>query len=242
MTILLLAGTGEAKEIAKGLGMRNVPAIASLAGATRFPGALGLPTRIGGFGGDEGFRKYLRTEGIGAVVDATHPFASRISMRTWVICLEEDVSHCQVLRREWASEPDDDWITIDSEEDAAQFIMPGSVVFVATGRQTLDRFANLRECRIICRQIDPPDRAFPYPNGEYLISRPPFGVNEEYCLFKRLNVDWLIAKNAGGNASRTKLLAARKLGIKVAMINRPPQPDSLKMETAEQALDWVESL
>ena len=242
MTILLLAGTGEAKEIAKGLCGRDVPAIASLAGATRFPGALGLPTRIGGFGGDEGFRRYLRTERISAVVDATHPFASRISMRTWGVCLEEEIPHCQVLRPEWVSEPDDNWTRIDSEEDAAQFIMPGSVVFLATGRQTLNRFSNLKECRIICRQIDPPDGRFPYPNGEYLISRPPFDVDDEYCLFKRLNVDWLITKNAGGNASRTKLLAARELGIKVAMINRPPQPNSFKVETVRQALDWVESL
>ncbi|MGY9032583.1 MAG: cobalt-precorrin-6A reductase, partial [Rhodobacterales bacterium] len=35
MTILLLAGSGEAKEIATGLAALNLPAIASLAGATR---------------------------------------------------------------------------------------------------------------------------------------------------------------------------------------------------------------
>lgn len=242
MTLLLLAGTGEAQAIAKALAQRGVDAIASLAGTTRMPRAMDLPTRHGGFGGTEGFRSYLDDAGVTAVLDATHPFAHDISMRSAAICAERNIPYCQVLRPAWTPEAGDDWTFLTQEEDAARHIAPGATVFLATGRQTLHRFANLSTCRLICRQIDPPDRDFPFPNGAFLLGRPPLSVEEETELFRRLGIDWLIVKNAGGAAPRSKLIAARELGIKVAMITRPPQPDAPRVATVEDALAWIEKL
>ncbi len=242
MTVLLLAGTGQALQIAGAFAKQDIQAIASLAGATRAPKDTGLPTRIGGFGGAEGFRTFLKEENISAVLDATHPFAARISMRSALLCEEEKIPYCQLLRQEWVPEAGDLWTMIDREEDASSEIEDGLTVFLATGRQTLDRFANLASCRLICRQIDPPDREFPFPNGEFLIGRPPFSVEEEVNLFTRLSVDWLIVKNAGGEAPKSKLIAARELGIRVAMIRRPAQPDAVRVETVDAALEWVLSL
>lgn len=242
MTLLLLAGTGEAQQIARALADQHVDCIASLAGATRAPRATGLPTRVGGFGGESGFKAYLTKAGITAVLDVTHPFAYRISLRTARICEEFGLPYCQLLRPEWRPEDGDRWTVLDREESAARHIPAGSNVFLATGRQTLDRFANLAGCRLICRQIDPPDRAFPFPNGEFLVGRPPFSVEEEATLFRKLGVDWLVVKNAGGEAPRSKLVAARQLGIEVAMISRPPQPNGPKVSSVEAALDWVAGL
>jgi precorrin-6A/cobalt-precorrin-6A reductase len=129
---------------------------------------------------------------------------------------------------------------LGAEEEAADVIPVGATVFLATGRQTLQRFANLQGRQLICRQIDPPDGPFPFPGGDYLIGRPPFSVEDEVTLFARLGVDWLVVKNAGGAASRTKLDAARQLGIKVAMIARPPQPEGVKLDSVAAALTWVE--
>ena len=88
MKVLLLAGTGEAREIAKGLaGQKGVDVVASLAGATRNPMDLPCRTRIGGFGGVDGFREELVSGGFQAVIDATHPYAalmsSTVSTRAW---------------------------------------------------------------------------------------------------------------------------------------------------------------
>jgi precorrin-6A/cobalt-precorrin-6A reductase len=240
MTLFLLAGTGEARQIAEALAARGVQAKASLAGATRAPAPLALPTRHGGFGGEAGFRAYLEANGIAAVLDATHPFAHRISARTARVCDSLGLPYAQVLRPEWAPGPGDDWAMLGAEEEAADVIPVGATVFLATGRQTLQRFANLQGRQLICRQIDPPDGPFPFPGGDYLIGRPPFSVEDEVTLFARLGVDWLVVKNAGGAASRTKLDAARQLGIKVAMIARPPQPEGVKLDSVAAALTWVE--
>ncbi|MEO0905880.1 MAG: precorrin-6A/cobalt-precorrin-6A reductase, partial [Pseudomonadota bacterium] len=75
---------GEARQIAMGLQGRD--AVISLAGTTRKPDAQPLPTRIGGFGGEEGFLAFLQEAGITAVLDATHPFAQWITTRTAGIC------------------------------------------------------------------------------------------------------------------------------------------------------------
>ena len=63
MRVLILGGTQEARELEQALGDQ---AILSLA-------------RDGGFGGAQGLQSYVETHGIDAIIDATHPFATRIS-------------------------------------------------------------------------------------------------------------------------------------------------------------------
>lgn len=240
MTLLLLAGTGDARRIA--MRLNGVDAIASLSGATRDPEALPIPTRSGGFGGEAEFARYLDDAGITAVLDATHPYAARITARTAKVCQSRGIPFLQFLRPGWIPEPGDNWTEIACEEDAAKHVPPGATVFLGTGRQTLERFANLAGCHVICRQIDPPSGPFPFAGGEFLIGRPPFSVDDEVALFSRRNIDWLVVKNAGGAASRTKLTAARLLGIPVLMLARPPKGNWPIVDTVDAAMDWVRAL
>lgn len=239
MTLLLLAGTGEAVRLAKEIAAAGIPAVASLAGATRAPKPLGLPTRTGGWGGEAAFRDWLEAEGITAILDATHPFAARISARTQAVARATGRPYLQLLRPEWRPEPGDDWTMLDREEDVAAYVPAGAVVFLATGRQTLDRFANLEGRTVYCRQIDPPDTPFPFTGGQFIVNRPPFSVEDEEALFRKLRVDWLIVKNAGGEVPKTKLTAARNLGIRVGMLRRPPPAGGDVVQTVDAAMDWV---
>ena len=238
MTLLILSGTGEGRQIATKLHEQGVNLTASLAGETRNPKDQAVPLRIGGFGGEDGFRTYLTEAKITAVLDATHPFASAISERSARICAEVGLPYSLYARPAWQAGEEDDWTDLEDESDAAKHIEQGATVFLATGRKTLEHFANLSSCRLICRQIDPPDGPFPFPNGEFLIGRPPFSVEDEIALFKRLNIDWLIVKNAGGMASFSKLEAARALKIKVGMIKRPEMPQAHRVTQIEEAIEW----
>ena len=98
MTVLLLAGTGEARQIAWGLADSGIDIVASLAGATRSPMTLPVPTRVGGFGGEDGFRAYLKDARITSVLDATHPFAARITNRTARVCADLGLPHAVLVR------------------------------------------------------------------------------------------------------------------------------------------------
>ncbi len=243
MKLLLMAGSGEARELARALAkMEGVATIASLAGATRDPARLAVPTRRGGFGGAAAQRAFMDEQGFDAVLDATHPFADRIKTRTAEIAADLGLPCLHVIRPKWRPEPGDDWTEIADPGEAPEHISPGSVVFLATGRGSLQGFRGLRARRLISRQIDPPDAPFPWPGGAYLVGRPPFCVADEIALFRRLQVDWLVVKNAGGIAPRAKLEAARALGIPVLMLARPALPPGEIVEDIEAALDWVNAL
>src|SRR3974390_2449069 len=80
MRLLILGGTSGAALLAGGLaGRAGGAAILSRAGRTQAPLKQAIATRIGGFGGIDGLVDYLRANGIGRVIDATHPFAAQMS-------------------------------------------------------------------------------------------------------------------------------------------------------------------
>lgn len=243
MKLLLLAGSREARALAGLLANEaKILTIASLAGVTREPQDLPVQMRIGPFGGRDAFVKYLRDQAFDALIDATHPFAARISKRSVEVAAEMKLAHLQIMRPAWQAGAGDNWIFIASEREAARHIPVGSTVLLATGRQTLQRFDNMSGRYLICRQIESTDGDFPFASGEYLIGHPPFSVEEEIKLFKERGVQWLVVKNAGGMPSQSKLLAARQLGIPVLLINRPPLLDCQRVETAKAAYDWVKGL
>ncbi|SLN14594.1 cobalt-precorrin-6A reductase [Pseudooctadecabacter jejudonensis] len=241
MTVLVLAGTAEARRSVEVLAMDGVPVLASLAGATRQPLAMPVPTRVGGFGGEAGFRAVLRDHGIRAVLDATHPFASRITDRTAMICDQMGLPYAQILRPPWTPEAGDDWTHVARAEDVSARVPMSAVVFLATGRQTAASFRGLEGRRVLLRVIDPPRAPLPFEGGEFVIGRPPFTVASERDLFRDLGVTHLVAKNAGGQGGRAKLDAARALGLPVIMINRPAMPKAMRFERVADAVAWARS-
>ena len=239
--IALLAGTAEARAVAGALAAEGVEAVASLAGDTREPRPFAVPTRRGGFGGEGPFADWLRAEGATALLDATHPFASAMAHRAARVAAAMGLPHRRLLRPGWRAGPGDRWTRIAREEEAGRVVPRGATVLLATGRKTLMRFRGL-DARLICRRIDPPCAAFPLPRGEWLVDRPPFTVEGEVETLRRLGIDWLVVKDAGGEASRPKLDAARALGLPVAVIDRPPQPPGERVESPEEAVAWIRSL
>lgn len=241
--ILLLAGTAEARRLAEALARRGIPAMASLAGVTRAPAPLPLPTRIGGFGGDAGLAAFLDAHPVRAVIDATHPFAARITARVHAVCGRRGLPLLRLERAPWG--PGEGRISVADEAEAIGLIPPDAVVLLTTGRQSLPAWAGLRAARVHLRVIDPPDPGaapFPFPGG-WEVARPPFTEAAERATLRRLGVTHLVAKDSGGEEGRTKLDAARALGIPVLLIRRPPVPPGLAtVATVEDALAWAEAL
>ncbi|UDQ87554.1 precorrin-6A/cobalt-precorrin-6A reductase, partial [Xanthobacter autotrophicus] len=90
--ILLLGGTGDARALATRLAPRaDIRVTLSLAGRTENPAPQPVPVRVGGFGGPVGLEDYLKAEGIAAVIDATHPYAARMSFNAALACAEAGV-------------------------------------------------------------------------------------------------------------------------------------------------------
>ncbi|MDC0115995.1 cobalt-precorrin-6A reductase [Octadecabacter sp.] len=239
MTLLLLAGTGEARRIACGLADSGVRVTASLAGATRHPEPLPVTTRIGGFGGEDGFRAYIASNGITAVLDATHPFAAKISARTARVCGGLGLPYAQVMRPEWVAQSGDIWTHVDAPADVARHVPQGATVFLATGRNTLAEYGAFVGRRVLVRVIDPPAAPLPFERGEFVIGRPPFSPAYESKLFEGLGVTHLVVKNAGGEGGRAKLDAARELLLPVIMLRRPACGQGVHLDSVQGALAWA---
>lgn len=240
MRLLLLGGASEARHIAHALSRETGLSITvSIARAGRIPQSFGWPTRIGGWGSDAAYLDWVRREGFQAVLDATHPFASNMSHRAAKASISLGLDHLRVVRPSWLPTAADTWVFLHSEDEAADHIPPNATVFVATGPRELDRLSNLADRKLICRVRQEPDEPFPYPNGRFLFQGGPFTVDGEIELFRRLNVDWVLVRNAGGPGSWPKIEAARELGLPVAMLRRPPQPEVMKVQTVAEALAWV---
>ncbi|AXI54648.1 Precorrin-6A reductase (plasmid) [Pseudoseohaeicola sp. NH-UV-7] len=241
--LLLLAGASEARGIADALrSCDQMRVTASLHFAERTAGPLAVPTRIGGFGGGNRFAAFLAENRITAVLDATHPFAAEITQRSRRICRDLNLPYAQVLRPEWQAVKGDIWHDVGDETEAAQIIPPEARVFTTTGRATIEKFAGLRAQHLFVRQLRDGAQPRPVDRMTYVRGVGPFSVTDEIALFQKLNITWLVARNAGGVINYTKIEAARALGIDVAMIRRPSQSGASELQTVTDALEWVATL
>ncbi len=235
--LLLLGGTTESLALAEALaGDRRLTVITSLAGRTvahRLPPG---EVRVGGFGGAPGLAAYLRERGIGLVVDATHPFAATISRNAAQACRETGVPRLQMLRPAWSREAGDRWLEVP-DVTAAAAALPGlgTTAFLAIGRQELAPFAALKGLRLIARMVDPPDLA----GFEIILARGPFSLADERTLLENARVDVVVSKNSGGDATYAKIAAARRLGLPVVMIVRPPPEAGDRADSLDAALSWI---
>lgn len=239
--LLILGGTGEARELAdKAAAIPDLRVVTSLAGRTRSPRPLAGETRTGGFGGAEGLAAYLRAEPIDLVIDATHPFAAIISGNAAEACDARAVPRLVLSRPAWTETSGDTWIEA-ADVDAAAAALPaaGRRAFLTVGRNEIARFAGVTDCRFLIRVIDPPVEPLPFAGYTLIEGRPPFAEDRERALMTEHRIDVLVSKNSGGAATYAKIAAARVLGLPVLMIRRPPAPAGPRVETVAQALAWI---
>ena len=240
--ILLLAGTGEAKKLANALAKReSIDVIASIHGDARLPRDLDVPTRIGGFEDQQELAAFLKDHAISGVIDATHPFAFEISQQANGLCHELDISMCRLERAEWTPRDGDHWICIDDETEAVHHLANCEKVMTFTGRHSIGKFSNIENIYIFNRILHDVSEDFPLPNGEHVFGKPPFSVQGEVDLFRRLEIDAIILRNVGGENGFSKVEAARQLGLKVIMINRPVSSLPKPIRRIEDALEWVDN-
>jgi precorrin-6A/cobalt-precorrin-6A reductase len=242
-TVLLLAGTSEAVELARRAeAVPGLHLIVSLAGRTRDPVRPPGEVRVGGFGGAAALARFIEAEDISAVVDATHPFAHRISANAAAACVEAGRPRLVLTRPPWTPGPGDRWQQVADAAAAAAALAPGARAFLTTGRTDIAAFATRTDVHYLVRLIDPPEKPLPLPDYELTIGRGPFTVAGERTLLASHDIEVVVTKNSGGGASRPKLDAAREAAIPVILIARPPPPEGETVTTVDAALAWLAGL
>lgn len=242
--VLLLGGTAEAARLARELSRwPGVQLITSLAGRVRTPALPPGQVRIGGFGGRAGLAGWLREHRIAAVIDATHPFAAGITAAAAGAAGQLRVPFVLLRRPGWQAGPGDDWHWCGSPDEAATRLPGlGRRAFLTTGRTGLAAFAALDDVWLLLRTIEPVEPPGPPARCEAVLGRGPFTVPGELDLLRRHRIDVLVTKDSGGQASAAKLVAARRLGLPVLLLRRPPLPAAPAMRvvtTGAEVLSWL---
>jgi precorrin-6A/cobalt-precorrin-6A reductase len=222
LKVLVLGGTAEARALTHALeGRSDVSVVASLAGVTAEPAEYGGEVRSGGFGGEEGLAHHLREAGVDVLVDATHPFAERISAHAAAAAAQVGVPLVRLVRPAWAPADGDRWIDVVDLAAAAEELqrLRPQAALLAIGRQHLGAFRGLDGIRLVVRSVDPPD-LFGFTDAVAEVGRGPFSVADEVELLRRHRVGAVVTRNSGGDDA--KLVAARRLGLPVVVVRRPP--------------------
>lgn len=240
MKILILGGTAEGRQLANRLVALGHEVISSLAGRTQDPILPEGGIRMGSFGGTPGLSAYLRAARIELLVDATHPYASMMSINAVAAAEASGIRLVRYMRPQWEPGDGDQWTVLETAQAAADALPSDARVLLTTGHAGLETYLERYDCQFFVRLIETPD--FPMPrHADLLQTRPPYDLAHETALMRRHEITHLISKNSGGGQTSAKLAAARQLGVKVFMLARPIYGAALEVESVEAAIAALES-
>jgi precorrin-6A/cobalt-precorrin-6A reductase len=238
--VLLLGGTTEASALARLLAAHHIAATLSYAGRTEAPRAQPVPVRIGGFGGLRGLIDYLRAHCVTHLVDATHPFAATMSTYAVAAAREVGVPLMAMTRPAWEPVTGDRWTrAADIAHAVAQLAGPPRRVMLALGRMHVNAFTAQPQHHYLLRFVDAPDVPPALPHHTLLVDRGPFAAEDDEQLMRKHAIELVMCKNAGGSGAAAKLIAARRLGLPVLMIDRPVLPPRQEVYDPHQVLAWL---
>jgi precorrin-6A/cobalt-precorrin-6A reductase len=242
MRLLILGGTTEASALARHIaGRPDLDPVLSLAGRTRNPVPPPIRFRVGGFGGIDGLKAYLRDTKTDAVVDATHPFAALMSRNAAAACRDLGVPLAIYTRPAWTPQEHDRWTSVTDMHEAARAL--GETprrVFLTIGGLQLAAFLGAPQHHYVVRTIDPPASIGALPSHRLILARGPFRLEDEIALMRDERIEVLVTKNSGGTASEAKIAAARRLGLDVIMVERGTPEDAETFDTLDAVLAWID--
>ncbi len=243
MNLLILGGTSEASALGRALaGDARFSATISLAGRTQNPAPQALPVRIGGFGGVEGLVRYLIEHRIDALIDATHPFATQMTRNAEAAVRQTCTATLVLQRPAWQMQSGDHWIEVSDLPEAALTLGPVERrVLLTIGQKDLPTFVAASQHHYVLRSVDAPKPDSLPVHAKVITARGPFVLDDELRLLRDEQIDILVTKNSGGDATQAKLTAARMLRMPVVMVARPTPPPADTVTTVAEALAWLTS-
>jgi len=230
--LLILGGTGDAKTLARELHAKGVEVVYSIAGLVRQPD---LPCEIisGGFSIRGGLSQYIVENNITAVLDATHPFASKMSQTAFEVTEQLQIPLWRYQRPDWTSVPEDDWTFFSNWGDLLRGLATFKSVLLTQGQLSESMLAALHmhrkpEQRFFHRTAVKPKHRVP-DWMEWIQDIGPFTLDAELDLLKKHRIEVIVSKHSGGEVP-AKLIAARSLKVPALLLQQSTKLALLKNE------------
>lgn len=187
----------------------------------------------------------MKKENIDCIVDATHPFAVEVSENIRSACKTLEKKYIRLLREEDYVEQDDRYKRVSSVKDAVDYLMEREGnIFVTTGSKELKEYTRLPHFkeRVTARVLSTPEvvvecSKLGFEGKNLICMQGPFDEELNYCLLKQTKASYLVTKESGrAGGQETKLLAAKRAGVKVILIGRPKEQQGYSFEQVKQYL------
>ena len=244
MKLLILGGTSAAKTLARELNAKGIEVVYSIAGLVRQPD---LPCEIisGGFSIRGGLAKYIVDNKITALLDATHPFASKMSQTASEVTEQLKIPLWRYQRPDWVATPEDDWTFFSDWDDLLRGLTPFKSVFLTQGQLTEPMLAALHmrrnsKQRFIQRTAVEPQHRMP-DWMKWVQDIGPFTLDAELDLLEKYQIDVIVSKHSGGDVP-TKLVASRSLKVPVLLLQQSAKSTQLKNEKTFTELSKLTSV
>ena len=244
--ILLLSGTSEGPLLARALLDAGFQVRATVTRPEARDNLFGpllnwIDVDVRGFT-EQSLTEFLTDGQVDLVLDATHPFAVRITRIAQSVCDRIQMSYVRYERPDWA--PPAGTHFAESYTEASAFLPSlGSRAMLTIGAKQLKHFAPLHGRLTMYARILPSPVSlrqaleFGFAEENLVRLRPPFSVEQNRELFRRYNVDVLVTKASGREGGVVeKVTAARELAMKVLMIRRPEPTSCGSVTTIEETV------
>jgi precorrin-6A/cobalt-precorrin-6A reductase len=201
-----------------------------------------ITVRVQGFTADS-LTHFLVHHRIGLVLDATHPFAVRITRMAAAVCQQLGTPYVRYERPDW--EPPEGTVYVDGYAEAARALPSlGSRIMLTIGAKQLKHFASLHEQLILFARILPSPVSVQqaldagFTQARILALRPPFSRAFNRSLLAEYRADVLVTKASGADGGVVeKVMAAQELGLATLMIRRPEPHDHQAVSTIPAAVE-----
>ena len=227
MRLLIFGGTTEGRVLAQQageLGAEVTVSVATELGAEELYGLEDVRILTGRL--DRSGMEVLLS-GFDLCVDATHPYARLATAEIRAACERTGVSLLRLLR---PASQIEGAVRVSSCQTAAEFLADeGGNVLLATGAKELSAFGALDKNRLYVRVLPTHEglsacEAQGIPHNHILALQGPFSQKLNEAVLEQYRIAWLVTKDGGqAGGFEEKLSAARAAGVRVVLVERPPE-------------------
>ncbi len=247
--IWLVGGTSDSRQIAQLLDTAGIPWVATVTrpSATRLYGQLSGSVMVGSLTPEAGLL-FVKQWGIGAVVDASHPFAVAASQMAMECVAQAGIPYLRFERPEVIEREDPvvEWIPT-VEQLLQPHYLTSQRILSTLGLKLLPHLIPWLHSSQIWARVLPESAALALKMGfpaEYLLlERLPVDPDRERQLWLDLKLDCVLTKASGAAGGiPLKLALAKELGIRLLVLERPRLEYPLVTSDLHQVLSFCQDL
>ena len=241
--ICIFAGTSEGRKLAErlsGRGLQMTLCVATEYGEILLGEHPDVKIRAGRMDQKQ-MEAMLRSEEYELVVDATHPYADKVTENIAAACEDAGVEYLRLLRD--SSSDDSDGIFVENTAACVEYLKntEGNIL-LTTGSKDLPAYAGLHDriyARVLPMQASLEICAQSGVAPERIIAmQGPFDEEMNLALLRMTHAKYMVTKDTGGPGGYgAKIRAAKKAGVQSIIIGRPVQRKGLDPDAVIHLLE-----